>query len=87
MRLIASSLISSISSSERPGSMRTNLRERYSRSTCSFMRKLLPLKVRSTSKTTSPVTNPRSVCRITTWSSGTHSPLKYAVKSLILALL
>ena len=47
--LMTSSLISVICSGGMPTSMRTYLRERYRRSMWSFMRKLLPLKVRATS--------------------------------------
>ena len=58
--LVFSSVIATISSASIPGSILAYFSERYSRSMCSFMRKLLPSKVRSTSKTTSPSVNPRS---------------------------
>lgn len=54
-----------------------------SKSMCSFNRKLFPLKVRATSKTTSPTMNPRSMGSILTWPKGTHSRLKYAVYSTV----
>jgi len=58
--------------------MRTNLSERYSRSTWAFIRKLLPLKVRATSNTQSPTRNPRSMGSILTSLNGSHCPPKYA---------
>ena len=76
MRRTASSLISSISSADSPGSMRAYLSDRYSLSMCCFMRKLFPLKVRSTSNTVSPTRKPRSVASIFTSLFGTQSPLK-----------
>ena len=79
LRRSTSSLMSNISWGDKPGSIRAYFRDRYSRSMWSFIRKLLPLKVRATSKTTSPPLKPRSKGDIFTWLNGIHSPLKYAV--------
>ena len=76
LRSMDSSLMDIISSCESPGSMRTNLSERYSLSTCCFIRKLLPLKVRATSNTTSASIKPRSCGDTFTSSRDTQSPLK-----------